>query len=147
MTRRGRGSALYELMSSMRFAVSLLTALAIASVIGTVLKQAEPYPNYVSQFGQFWFPVFETLGWYDVYHAGWFLLILAFLVASTALCIYRNGPLMVREMLNFREHAAEASLQLFAHRGELRLAARARAAESRARRARRYTRAEILPRT
>jgi cytochrome c biogenesis protein len=66
MTRRGTGSALYELLSSMRFAVSLLTVLAIASVVGTVLKQAEPYPNYVAQFGQFWFPVFEALGLYDV---------------------------------------------------------------------------------
>ena len=31
--------AVYELLSSMRFAISLLTVLAIASVIGTVLKQ------------------------------------------------------------------------------------------------------------
>src|SRR5688572_29205687 len=106
----------------MRFAVSLLTVLAIASVVGTVLKQAEPYPNYVSQFGPFWFPVFEALGLYDVYHAAWFLVILAFLVASTSLCIYRNGPLMLREMRSFREHAAEASLRRFAHRGEFRSA-------------------------
>lgn len=98
MTRRGPGSALYELLSSMRFAVSLLTVLAIASVIGTVLKQAEPYQNYVSQFGPFWFPVFEALGLYDVYHAAWFLLILTFLAVSTGLCVYRNGPLMLREM-------------------------------------------------
>lgn len=118
MTRRGTGSALYELLSSMRFAVSLLTVLAIASIVGTVLKQAEPYPNYVEQIGQFWFPVFEALGLYDVYHAAWFLIILAFLVLSTGLCVYRNGPLMVREMRNFREHAKETSLRHFAHRAE-----------------------------
>jgi cytochrome c biogenesis protein len=123
MTRRGAGSALYELMSSMRFAVSLLTVLAIASIVGTVLKQAEPYSNYVAQFGPFWFPVFETLGLYDVYHAAWFLVILGFLVTSTGFCIYRNGPLMLREMRNFREHAAEASLRRFAHRAEWRLGA------------------------
>ena len=123
MTQRSTGSALYELLSSMRFAVSLLTVLAIASIVGTVLKQAEPYPNYIAQFGPFWFPLFETLGLYDVYHAAWFLLILAFLVASTALCIYRNGPLMLREMRSFREHAAEASLRRFAHRAEYRASA------------------------
>src|SRR3954465_2681054 len=119
MTRRGTGSAFYELLSSMRFAVSLLSVLAIASVVGTVLKQAEPYANYVAQFGQFWFPVFETLGLYDVYHAAWFLVILAFLVVSTGLCVYRNGPLMVREMRAFREHAKETSLRHFAHRAEV----------------------------
>lgn len=119
MTRRS-GSALYELLSSMRFAVSLLTVLAIASVVGTVLKQAEPYPNYMAQFGQFWFPVFEALGLYDVYHALWFLVILTFLVLSTSLCVYRNGPSMLREMRSYREHAKETSLRHFAHRGEWR---------------------------
>ncbi|MDO9188603.1 MAG: cytochrome c biogenesis protein ResB, partial [Sulfurimicrobium sp.] len=57
----------------MRFAISLLTVLAIASIIGTVLKQNEPYPNYIMQFGQFWFQNFEMLGLYDVYHSSWFL--------------------------------------------------------------------------
>ena len=61
-TLRTPGRQFYELLSSMRFAVSLLTVLAIASVIGTVLKQNEPYNNYLNQFGQFWFPVFESLG-------------------------------------------------------------------------------------
>ncbi len=123
MAQHTRTRAAYDLLSSMRFAISLLTVLAIASVVGTVLKQAEPYPNYISQFGPFWFPVFETLGLYDVYHASWFLLILGFLVLSTSLCIYRNGPAMLREMRNFREQATERSLQHIRHRAEYGLAA------------------------
>ncbi|HTH94526.1 MAG TPA: cytochrome c biogenesis protein ResB [Rhodocyclaceae bacterium] len=106
---------LYELLSSMRFAVSLLTVLAIASVIGTVLKQNEPYNNYLAQFGQFWFPVFKALGLYAVYHSAWFLLILAFLVTSTSLCIMRQAPGMLKEMRSFRVNAREASLRQFAH--------------------------------
>ncbi|WP_288843607.1 cytochrome c biogenesis protein ResB, partial [uncultured Deefgea sp.] len=43
--------ALFDLLSSMRFAISLLTLLAIASIIGTVLKQNEPYVNYRVEFG------------------------------------------------------------------------------------------------
>ena len=74
---------IYELLSSMRFAVSLLTLLGIASIIGTVLKQNEPYQNYIVKFGQFWFELFETLGLLDVYHTSWFLVILLFLVIST----------------------------------------------------------------
>ncbi|MFN3397872.1 MAG: cytochrome c biogenesis protein ResB [Sulfurimicrobium sp.] len=102
----------------MRLAISLLTVLAIASVIGTVLKQNEPYSNYVIQFGQFWFQVFESLGLYDVYHSGWFLAILAFLILSTGMCIFRNTPLMLREMRSFREHATEISLRAFSHQAE-----------------------------
>jgi cytochrome c biogenesis protein len=108
----------YELLSSMRLAISLLTVLAIASVIGTVLKQNEPYANYVIQFGQFWFQMFESLGLYDVYHSAWFLAILAFLILSTGMCIYRNTPLMLREMRSFREHATEISLRAFSHQAE-----------------------------
>lgn len=107
--------AWYELLSSMRFAVSLLTVLAIASVIGTVVKQHEPFNNYLNQFGPFWFPIFESLGLYGVYNAGWFLLILLFLLASTGLCIFRQAPQMLREMKSYRTHAREASLKQFAH--------------------------------
>jgi cytochrome c biogenesis protein len=99
----------------MRFAVSLLTVLGIASIIGTVLKQNEAYENYIIKFGQFWFNFFETLGLYDVYHSGWFLLILLFLVISTSLCVYRNSPLMIKEWRAFKEHATEKSLHAFSH--------------------------------
>jgi cytochrome c biogenesis protein len=113
------GKSVFELLSSMRFAISLLSILAIASIIGTVLKQAEPYANYIIQLGPFWFQVFEKLGLYDVYHAGWFLLILTFLVASTSVCIWRNAPNFAREMKSFREHVSEQSLDAFKHKHEV----------------------------
>ncbi|MBI3432210.1 MAG: cytochrome c biogenesis protein ResB [Hydrogenophilales bacterium] len=112
------GKSVFELLSSMRFAISLLSILAVASIIGTVLKQAEPYNNYVIQFGPFWFEAYEKLGLYDVYHAAWFLVILTFLVASTSVCIYRNAPNFAREMKSFREHVSEQSLNAFKHKHE-----------------------------
>jgi cytochrome c biogenesis protein len=99
----------------MRFAIGLLTILAIASVIGTVLKQNEPYPNYAFEFGQYWFSVFEALGLYDVYHTVWFIVILAFLVTSTTLCIIRNGPGFIKDIKSFREKASDASLGAMKH--------------------------------
>ncbi|HQN64963.1 MAG TPA: cytochrome c biogenesis protein ResB [Methylophilus sp.] len=103
----------------MRFAVSLLTIIAIASIIGTVLKQNEPYENYIIKFGQFWFEMFNKLGLYDVYHSSWFLLILLFLVISTSLCIWRNTPNMLREWRTFKEHAQEKSLRAFSHQSSI----------------------------
>lgn len=117
--QRSTSKALFELLSSMRFAISLLTVLAIASVIGTVVKQNEPFNAYLNQFGPFWFPIFEKLGLYAVYNAGWFLVILAFLVISTSLCIMRQTAPMLREMRSFREHAREVSLRQFAHQADL----------------------------
>ena len=107
-----------ELLSSMRFAISLLTIIAIASVIGTVLKQNEPMPNYVNQFGPFWFEVFGKLGLYAVYSSWWFLLIMTFLVISTSLCIARNAPKMLKDMRSWRENVREQSLRNFHHKSE-----------------------------
>ncbi|AHN76135.1 cytochrome C biogenesis protein ResB [Pandoraea pnomenusa] len=107
-----------ELVSSMRFAISLLTVLAIASIVGTVLKQGDPYPNYVNQFGPFWADVFRSLGLYTVYSSWWFLLILFFLMASTTLCIVRNAPKMIADIRSWRDHVREGSLRAFGHKGE-----------------------------
>jgi len=107
-----------ELLSSMRFAISLLTVIAIASVIGTVLKQNEPMPNYVNQFGPFWFEIFDKLSLYAVYSAWWFLLIMGFLVLSTSLCIMRNAPKMLKDMRSWRESVREQSLRNFHHKAE-----------------------------
>lgn len=115
--RRGLADAV-ELVSSMRFAISLLTIIAIAAMIGTVMKQNEPMPNYVNQFGPFWFEIFNKLGLYAVYSAWWFLLILTFLIASTGLCIVRNGPKMIRDMRSWRENVREESLRNFHHKSE-----------------------------
>ncbi len=117
-TRRRWVADLVELISSMRFAISLLTVISIASVIGTVVSQNEPMPNYVNQFGPFWFEVFAKLSVYSVYSAWWFLLIMAFLVTSTSLCIVRNAPKMLRDMKSWRENVREQSLRNFHHHVE-----------------------------
>lgn len=52
-SRRHALREMVELLSSMRFTIGLLTVIVIASVIGIVLKQNDPYPNYVNQFGPF----------------------------------------------------------------------------------------------
>jgi len=114
--------AAVELLSSMRFAISLLTVICIASVIGTVLKQHEPLNNYINQFGPFWAEVFSKLDLYAVYSAWWFLLILAFLVTSTSLCIARNTPKIITDLKAYKENIREQSLQAFHHRAEAPLA-------------------------
>jgi cytochrome c biogenesis protein len=110
------GRDLYELLSSMRFAIALLTVICIASVIGTVVKQREPLNNYVNQFGPFWAELFGKVDLYTVYSAWWFLLILAFLVLSTSLCIARNTPKIIADLKSYKENIREKSLQAFHHK-------------------------------
>jgi cytochrome c biogenesis protein len=120
--QRTAGAVLLEFLGSMNLAITLLMALAIASVIGTVLQQNQPYPDYIVKFGPFWFEVYRALGLYDVYSAGWFLVILAFLVISTSVCIYRNAPHMLRDMRQYRMNVQQNSLRGFHHRAEWRAA-------------------------
>lgn len=113
--------AAVELLSSMRFAIALLTVICIASIIGTVLKQREPVNNYVNQFGPFWAEVFRAAQLDSIYSAWWFLLILAFLVISTSLCIARNTPRILTDLKNFKESIRVQSLRAFGQRAETRL--------------------------
>ncbi|MEO8249738.1 MAG: cytochrome c biogenesis protein ResB [Burkholderiales bacterium] len=123
--------AAVELLSSMRFSISLLTIICIASVIGTVLKQHEPLNNYVNQFGPFWAEVFSAVSLYSVYSAWWFLLILAFLVTSTSLCIARNAPKILTDLRTYKENIREQSLKAFHHKAENDLDERPRQAAER----------------
>jgi cytochrome c biogenesis protein len=115
--RRGVAEAV-ELMSSMRFAITLLVMIAIAAIIGTIMQQDRAMPDYVNQFGPFWFEVFRKIGLYTVYSAWWFLLILGFLIVSTSLCIARNAPKFLRDMRSWRDAVREESLRNFHHRTE-----------------------------
>jgi len=108
-----------ELLSSMRFAISLLTLISIASVVGTVLKQNEPFANYLNQFGPFWFKVFGAAGLYSVYNAPWFIAIMAFLVVSVSVCVWRHAPGMVKQMMEFREGMRESSMRSMEHHAVL----------------------------
>ncbi len=107
-----------ELLSSMRFAIALLTVICIASVIGTVLKQQEPLVNYVNQFGPFWAELFLALKLNAVYSAWWFLLILGFLVVSTSLCVARHTPKYLADLRNYKENIRVQNLQAFHHKAQ-----------------------------
>ena len=107
-----------EVLSSMRFAISLLVILSIASIIGTVLTQDDPYPNYVNQFGPFWADIFRSLSLYTVYSSWWFMLILGFLMVSVSLCVLRNAPKMLADAKSWKDKVREGSLRAFHHKGE-----------------------------
>lgn len=94
----------------MNLAIILLVAIAIASVIGTILKQNQPAADYIIKFGPFWHDIYQHLGLYDVYASGWFILILAFLVVSTTICIYRKAPELVVRLNRFRLDISEKKI-------------------------------------
>ena len=95
----------------MNLAITVLVAVGLASIVGTVLQQNQPYGDYLMKFGPFWFEVFRALDLYDVYSAPWFLAIFTLLVVSTSACVIRNAPSMLREMLTYRSKVGENEIR------------------------------------
>lgn len=98
-----KSPAWLEFLGSMNLAISLLVMLSIASVVGTVLQQNQAFQNYILKFGPFWHQVYNSLGLYDVYSAGWFMLVLLFLLVSTGVCVTRHTPIFIKDMKQFSE--------------------------------------------
>jgi cytochrome c biogenesis protein len=105
-----------ELLSSMRFAISALVVVCIASAIGTIVGQNAPSINYVNQFGAFWAEVFSALDVVRVYNAPWFLVIMGLMLISTSLCLVRNTPKMLRDARSWREQVRDSTFPAFKYR-------------------------------
>jgi cytochrome c biogenesis protein len=110
---------LVELMSSMRFAISALSIVGIASAIGTIVAQDAPAINYVNQFGAFWAEVFSSLDFFRVYNAPWFLIVMGLMLVSTSLCLIRNTPKMIKDARSWREKVRDSSFPAFKHRAQI----------------------------
>lgn len=70
----------------------LLIALAIISIIGTVIPQGTPPPEYVAQISQAKFRLYKSLGFFDMYHSWWFILMLYLLTVNLVSCSIKRLP-------------------------------------------------------
>ena len=103
----------------MRFSISLLVFICMASLIGTVVAQGRSANAYIDQFGPFWFEVLDQFSIWHIYNSWWFLVTMAFLFLSTSLCLIRNAPKMLKEAYSFREQIRASSLRSFHHKIEI----------------------------
>jgi len=102
-------------LGSMSLAITLLTVLALASVIGTVLLQNQDQGDYLQQFGPIWYWVFRSLGLFDMYHTWWFLSLLGFLMLSLSVCLYRNVPRFLKEMRSKKIPVSDSAIKHMEH--------------------------------
>lgn len=103
---------LWKLLGSMTFAVAMLFVVAVAASVGSLVDQNQAVASDVTNFGALWTDVYRLLGIDDVYHAAWFLALLAALTLSTGICVWRNTPMMWRE---WRSYKAERTVAQMTH--------------------------------
>ena len=83
---------IWKFFSSVKLAVVLLIILAAVSVIGTVIQQNQAPEDHLREYSQATVQLFETLGFFDLYHTWWFVLLLLMFTANLTICTLERFP-------------------------------------------------------
>jgi len=82
---------LWDFFCSLKLTLSLLIALATTSIIGTVIPQG-PQQEYLEQIGPTKIKIYSALGFFDMYHSWWFILLLYLLTVNLIACSVKRLP-------------------------------------------------------
>ncbi len=77
---------IWAFFASVKLSVVLLMTLAVTSIIGTVIPQNENPALYRQTYGEGLYQLFDTLNFFDMYHAWWFRLLLCLLIVNIVVC-------------------------------------------------------------
>jgi cytochrome c biogenesis protein ResB len=78
---------IWKFFCSVKLTVVLFILILVPSIIGTIIQQNAPDPSrYVEVYGPAWDALFRALGFYDVYHTSYFVVLLVLLGLNTFAC-------------------------------------------------------------
>jgi cytochrome c biogenesis protein len=84
-----------DFLGSLGFTIFLLSAIAVGSVFGTLLKQKAGVGEYLSVYSESTYRIIKFFGLDDAYHSLWFYALLILFAANLLLCtLKRFIPLM-----------------------------------------------------
>jgi cytochrome c biogenesis protein len=83
---RGLFSILWGSLSSLRFTIPLLIILAVVLIFGTVIPQNASVQDYLRRYSVPTYRILKVLGFLDLYHALWFVFLLALLSLNLMAC-------------------------------------------------------------
>lgn len=105
--------SLWDFFCSLKLTMFLLISLAVTSIIGTVIPQGTPPPEYVAQISANKLQLYKTLGFFDMYHSWWFILLLYLLTVNLVACSIKRLPhilKMITDPATTLSHGLEQSL-------------------------------------
>jgi cytochrome c biogenesis protein len=100
---KGFFSSLGDSLSSLRLTIALLIILAVASIFGTVIPQNASPEEYLQVYKPSTYKILKILGFLDMYHAGWFVFLLALLSLSLVACSLKRFRITWRFFSNPEE--------------------------------------------
>ncbi|MBL0226602.1 MAG: cytochrome c biogenesis protein ResB [Geobacteraceae bacterium] len=84
--------SLWDFFCSLKLTMFLLISLSIISIIGTIVPQGTPPPEYLATISQAKFQIYKALGFFDMYHSWWFILLLYMLTVNLVSCSIKRLP-------------------------------------------------------
>lgn len=100
-------------LRSMRTAIQLLIAVALVSVVGSIVPQRNAAPSKVAEFkarNRLWGEIFERLHLFEVFTSWWFLTLVALLMFVTAACLIPRTSSALAQFRRFRRAPAPGRL-------------------------------------
>lgn len=84
--------SLWDFFCSLKLTMFLLISLAVISIIGTVIPQGIPPQEYLAQISPAKLKLYKSLGFFDMYHSWWFILLLYLLTVNLVACSFKRLP-------------------------------------------------------
>ena len=94
MTTKQRSflQSLWDFFCSLKLTLFLLISLAVISIIGTVIPQGTLPEEYIAQISPAKLKLYKSLGFFDMYHSWWFILMLYMLTLNLIVCSVKRLP-------------------------------------------------------
>jgi len=89
--KRGFAQQLWDFFCSLKLTIFLLIGLALTSIIGTVIQQG-PQRDYLATLSETKIRIYSALGFFDMYHSWWFILLLYMLTLNLICCSIKRLP-------------------------------------------------------
>jgi len=109
----------WSLFISTKLTVVLLLTLSGTAIFGTLIKQGLTRADYVRQYGEAGFRLFNILGFLDLYHSWWFQALLMFLCINLAACVLERVPLEWRASRRARTPPVPSQLRSYPMKEEI----------------------------
>lgn len=84
--------SIWDFFCSLKLTMFTLITLAVISIIGTVIPQGAPPPEYLHSISQNKLKLYKSLGFFDMYHSWWFILLLSSLSLNLLACSIKRLP-------------------------------------------------------
>ncbi len=85
-------------LSSLKLTLFLLFALALTSIIGTIIPQGLNRSEYIQHFSPITFKIFDFFDLFNMYHSWWFITLLALLIINLIFCSLKHYKTTIKRV-------------------------------------------------